>query len=424
LKSKNTSRARALFALVTFAAASAVSVMSCGTSGGDAACATAALEGKCDKPCTTDTNCGAGLYCNAGQCRADCTTTVGCETGQTCNAQGRCAVGSSGEGGGMINPTTTGTGSTPSSGSSSCVDIKAEFTRQTPTVVLLVDRSGSMTQIFDGQQRWDVVEQVLMDPTVGAVKSLQDQVRFGLVFYTGTTGGTCPQLTQVMPPALNAYDKINAVYGPASPGSNTPTGESINAIVPTLLAVTEPGPKLILLATDGDPDSCADPDANDPVATKKLSTDAVTAAFKQNIETVIISVGADVAKQHQQDMANAGKGLPLIPQAQCTSTTCATAFAPANKQALIDAFKTIINGKRTCIFALNGKVNVDKQCEGSVLLNGAPSKCMDPNGWRLNNPSEIEFVGDACKAILANPDTAVSATFPCKGDVFIPDPPK
>lgn len=342
--------------------------------------------------------------------------------GSSCNTRGRCVV-ATGEGGGGINPTTaTGSGTTPTTGAGGCADIKVDFTRQTPTVVLLVDRSGSMTQNFDGQPRWDVVEQVLMDPNVGAVKSLQADVRFGLVFYTGQTGGTCPQLTEVMPPALNAYDKINAVYGPANPGSNTPTGESINKVVTTLVAVTDPGPKLILLATDGDPDSCADPDANDPVATKNLSTDAVTAAFKQNIETVIISVGADVAKQHQQDMANAGKGLPLIPLAQCTPTTCATAFAPANKQALIDAFKTIINGKRTCVFALNGKVTAGKQCDGTVLLNGAPSKCDDPNGWRLNNPSELEFVGDACKAILDNPATTVSATFPC-GAVVI-NPPK
>ena len=46
---------------------------------------------------------------------------------------------------------------------------------------------------------------------------------------------------------------------PLSPGSNTPTGDSLQSIVTTLALMTlEPGPTIILLCTDGEPNTCAD----------------------------------------------------------------------------------------------------------------------------------------------------------------------
>jgi hypothetical protein len=430
LKTINTLRVRTLLAFCTFAVASAVSAASCGGSSGTDACAS--LQGKCGTACTDDASCASGLYCSAGKCTADCTASgTECSGNATCDAHGRCVAGSSSTstssgGGGDIglDPVgSTSTSGTQSTGSSGCPDVSVTFTPETPTVMLLIDQSSSMTAGFpnDGDpSRWDVVYNTLMDPTNGVVKTLQDKVRFGLTLYTWSGQGTCPGLTQVKTPALNAYDAINSVWAPADPVNNTPTGDSINAITPQLVAFSAPGPKLILLATDGDPDDCSNPDSNGTDPPRKLATDAVQAAYKQGIETVVVAVGNEVTKAHQQDMANAGKGLPVPAPTTCTEATCAVTYTPTTQQAMIDAFLGIINGKRSCIFELSGQVEAGKECSGTVLLNGMPVTCNDANGWKLTTPTEIEFVGTACQSILSAASASVSATFPC--GVITPPP--
>jgi hypothetical protein len=41
-----------------------------------------------------------------------------------------------------------------------------------------------------------------------------------------------------------------------------------------------------------------------------------------------------------------------------------------------------------------------------------------PNGWRLNDPSTIELIGQTCTEFLVGVDSSLDAQFPC--DVFIP----
>src|SRR5688572_21933546 len=132
---------------------------------------------------------------------------------------------------------------------------------ETPTIVLLVDQSGSMTEDFGGTDRWQAIYDTLMDPDDGVIAPKQSAVRFGLTLYTshdGSEGGMCPILTEV-PPALDNFDAMDDVFAPAEPDDETPTGESLAAVAATLDAFTEPGPKAIVLATDGEPDSCAEP---------------------------------------------------------------------------------------------------------------------------------------------------------------------
>ncbi len=50
---------------------------------------------------------------------------------------------------------------------------------------------------------------------------------------------------------------------------------------------------------------------------------------------------------------------------------------------------------------------------GSFTVNGEVIACNDPDGWQLNSPTEIEFVGDACDTIMNDPDVVIGAEFPC-----------
>src|SRR5258707_665443 len=67
-----------------------------------------------------------------------------------------------------------------------------------------------------------------------------------------------------------------------------------------------PGAKIIVLATDGEPDTCEEPNPQNggPAAIAAAST-----AFSAGIHTYVLSVGGDV--RSAQQMANAGAGLPV-----------------------------------------------------------------------------------------------------------------
>jgi len=388
----------------------------------DAACAD--YGSQCGLACASDDDCAAGLNCGSNKtCTAACSQQHACASG-TCTFNGRCVGGTNGAGG---NTGSTGAGFTvgegaangPSTGSA-CGDIIVQFTPQTPTVMLLIDQSGSMDADFGGKTRWDALRDSLMDPNTGVVKPLEGKVRFALTLYSGENG-TCPDLTQVVPPALNNYDAINTVYAGQTWKNNTPTGESVSAITPALVAFAEPGPKIIILGTDGDPDTCAEPDSNGTQPPKDVSLAAVKSAFQKGIQTFIIAVGDEVAAAHQQDMANAGVGLAFPAPSPCDQqndpTHCAKSYKPSSQQELVSDFQSIIDGQRTCVFELNGSVIPGKECEGVVTVDGVTIPCNDPNGWKLNSPTEIEFVGDTCAEILADPNAMIAGHFPCSSIV-------
>jgi len=366
--------------------------------------------------------CRAGQYCGAhNACTADC--IIGddrCGPSRTCNSSGKCEDKFSFEGG----LGGSGNGGTGGDNPDACVDMKVVFTPQIPTVVMLIDQSGSMKERFDTGERWNVLRDALIDVNTGIISTLQAKVRFGLALYTSDGGfgsgaqmKTCPMITPVSP-ALNNYAAISAVYKPDDWKGDTPTGESVAAAVKILDAVTEEGPKAIVLATDGEPDTCADPNPRSTQgleAARKLSVTAVQAAFQKQITTFVISVGNEVGETHLRAVANAGQGL-------AADVDQTNRFYRANNQSeLASAFDTIVNGVRSCVLALNGTVDTANASSGSVVLDGKALGFNDPNGWKLNSPTVVELQGDACKTIK-NGDHDLKISFPC--GVIIPIVPK
>ena len=364
------------------------------------------LGDACETECVDSFGCPDGTYCEEfGKCFAECLPGDDrCGDGQQCGDSGKCETGEGGSGGSTGNFNPSGGGDQGGSGGNNgCADVNITFEPQIPTVVLLIDQSGSMTEQFGGGNRWDVLYDTLMDPNNGIVKQLENQVRFGLALYTGDGGGNCPQLSNVTI-ALRNHAAIDAVYGPAGPLGDTPTGDSIDGVLPGLLAVNEPGAKVIVLATDGEPDTCEQPN---PQNGQAEAIAAAQAAFAADVSLYIIAVGADVSESHQQDMANAGLGLPL------DGSQGDAPYYPANDQsALQDAFEEIINGVRSCILTINGSIDPAKADQGTITLDGVELLFNDPNGWQLNTPTEIELLGAACDAIQEG-DHSVVGSFPC-----------
>ena len=367
----------------------------CGSDGGGGQpgpCESASPPPECEVSCSADTECGAGFYCGAdGQCTADCTAGGGeCPAGQGCDDDGRCVPG----------------GGDADAGDD-CPDIAVALDPVIPTVWLLIDQSGSMTQGFGGGSRWEAVVAALVDATNGVVKQLEDRVVFGASLYTsngGNAGGVCPILTE-RTPALNNYAQIDDLMRTNSPAGDTPTSESIDAVVGAfpLPDPEKPAPRLIVLATDGDPDNCVDPDAHD-VGSQMMSEGSVQAAFTAGILTYVLSVGDDVTASHLQKLANAGVGQPL-------DTGSAPYYVANDPAQLVAAFDEIIRGARTCTFVIDCPVSVDDACSATVELNGTPLECgVD---WQLIDETTLELLGDACDTFLNEDSVLLTAEFPC-----------
>jgi hypothetical protein len=290
-----------------------------------------------------------------------------------------------------------------------CVDLAVDFERITPTVVLLIDRSGSMTQNFDnGLDRWETLVQTLTDPQDSLIEKLDTSVRFGMALYSsnggfgnGPTPRQCPVLTGV-DISIGNFSSMSALLTSNVPGGDTPTAESMEAIVAQLQAFDEEGPKSIILATDGDPDTCEDPNANDDEGSKARSVAAVTAAYAAGISTHVISVGDEVTASHLKALAVAGSG----------GDAAAEAFTALDTEGLVDAFTQIIGSVRACDFTLQGTVAAKDAPRGSVLVDGQALVFGDPDGWTMPDEGTVRLQGAACEAIQAD-SSGISMSFPC-----------
>lgn len=302
------------------------------------------------------------------------------------------------------------TGMPPEFTSGDCVDVQVQVDPIIPTLVLLVDQSGSMTEDFGGEERWDAVYETLMDPANGVVASLESSVRFGFTLYTsndGFAGGECPMLTTVEP-ALDNHMAIDDVFAASNPGDETPTGESLAAVAQQLADFQADGPKGIVLATDGEPDTCAEPN---PQNGQQESLDAAAQAFDLGLTTYVISVGDDVGAEHLQELANVGVGKdPNDPMP-------APYYQALDAQQLIDAFEEIIGNFVSCELLIDGEVDLAQACDGTVLLDGVPLEC--GTDYELPDQSTLLLLGSACATLQDGGDHAVDASWPC-GAVDIP----
>jgi len=320
-----------------------------------------------------------------------------------------------------------------------CNDINVGFEKIIPTVLLLVDESGSMSDnkypTGGTQTRWRVLHDALLADG-GLVQKLSADVRFGFIGYTGDgTAATCPILarTNIFPIAMGttALTAVRGVYPEERPNlpyqGDTPTGAALRAATKALTDFTEPGPKYVVLATDGDPDTCARPN---PQCGQEEAITAAQDAYAAGIGTFVIGISDDVASWHLQQMANAGKGLDVAPPDAGFYNTCtrdpavapryaaaapaqnAKFYKPADGAELAQALAAILNSARTCTFTLQGKVTVGKESLGRVRLDGMDLGYQMPDGWRLTDPQTIEILGASCDKIKST-SKLLQVSFPC-----------
>lgn len=288
-----------------------------------------------------------------------------------------------------------------------CAVTRVSTTRAIPTVVVIVDQSGSMTDDFGGSDRWSSLRDALLDDA-GLIRQFEGSVRFGLSLYTGLDEGDvieCPHITSIAPAMLN-FDAIRDVYSRESPLQETPTGDAIDAILDDLLSIPDPDPDptIFLVATDGEPDTCEVPN---PQNGQSEALSAVRRAHEAGIRTYMISVGRDISEAHMQDMANAGLG-------RSTGDADAPYWIAGDDEGLRTALRTIIAGEVSCTLELSGRIDTEMACDGSIVeMTGreAPLEC--GTDWRAIDQTHIEILGDACAEFLESRGATIDARFPC-----------
>jgi hypothetical protein len=390
--------------------------------------------------CARNRDCEDSLSCGPeGVCVAACGEAAGTPCGS--------AGGPPDDGPSLGLGGATGAGGDGAVGGDACIDVDVGFTPQVPTVLLLIDRSGSMDagdKFGDAVQaavaagtytlgdcpnnnnwRWNVVRDVLMNPTKGIVKPLEEQVRFGMSLYSSRNGQVkasapdevdpdkmCPELIEV-PIALRNHEAMLNEFKCSDILDDTPTGESLVAAAATLKAFQEPGPKVIVLATDGEPDNCECPDFNTSWVPDKCDGAGLPAQIKADVVATAKGIHDDDITVHVINVStpsNAGLQLHLAEVADAGGGKVYDGFSPG---ALSTAFDDIINGVRSCKIDLDGKIAKGRDSTGVVTLDGEKLVLDDADGWQVNTPSQLELLGAACETIKSG-DHELSIKFPCE----------
>lgn len=361
-------------------------------------------------------------------------------------------------------------GSTGDGTGGACQAGGVDFVPKIPTVMLVVDRSGTM--FINQGNPWGT----LRDGVLPVVKDLDAQVRFGFIAITGEAG-MCPLLDEVAPADAN-YGNIQTKYMSlvAPTKGESPGMLGMQRAYDTLSKDVTPGDKYILFVTDGEQDYCGDGNALCPTDSMVYWLQKLKAL---NVTTMVFGLpnGGDATAQASytavlQAFANAGAGQPVAPAVgtgqtqldifnQCFYGGDANALGwkaeyataehpvddpattqvnesqvplgayaavggtakvfkpdPSDQTALAEEFRKVLAGVKSCTFDLGGDIKVVQSLltEAHVFIEGTevPLDTTMANGWYMPTPTQIELVGAACETWRTPQSNKIEWDFPCK----------
>ena len=280
----------------------------------------------------------------------------------------------------------------------SCPAVHFQATQVIPSIQLLIDRSGSMDTNLPNTNtsRYDAMHDALVGAN-GVVSSLENKVYFGASLFSADN--PCPKLYS-QGRAMGNASTIKTLIESQNPNGNTPTAPSIDAVVADFAANPPPAgsPPVIVLATDGLPNSC---NGNDDTTAQTVV--AAQAAYTAGIRLFVLGI-AGVNDSFLQQVANAGAGV----QMNQPNAPYYTANSPAQLQ---QAFQQIIGGVVSCDLMISGNIDPNQAAGGTVTLNG--QTLMYGTDWTLVGGNTIELLGAACDTLKNSSSPAVDASFPC-----------
>jgi hypothetical protein len=316
------------------------------------------------------------------------------------------------------NPGPVGAGAGAAAGAGSrafmepeCGEIHFDLERQPAELLLVLDRSGSMQDAPDGATdsttKWDLVV-----PAVNQVITETDTtISWGMKLFPEGTGEECDATgvtsnIDVPMAALNAAKVTGAVTMTTPDGNGTPTGAAIDQGLAYLQSLSDPNPKYILLATDGEP-SCPTPTES----ARPFAVQSVAKAAAAGVHTFVVGVSTTKASATTalNDMAVAG-----MKARDSDPNPLATRFYLANtKDELVDALKVITGEISGCTFNWDETPPVPDNI--AVKVNGVKAPHDANDGWEYvgTDYKGVEVHGSWCEQIKTTAANMVEIVFGC-----------
>src|SRR6478609_9622034 len=282
----------------------------------------------------------------------------------------------------------------------SCEAVTVAFDELRPALTLLVDQSLSMRSRYPDDQspatRWSLVGDALFDPSFGVVKQFEASVRFGIAFFTSRPG-VCPILNEVPARVLN-YSALNMLYRGLAPDGDTPTGDALQQVVTELQQLPSRGPRYVLLVTDGNPDTCAQPN---PDEGQPQAVAAAQRAYAAGIDLYVLGISNGIAGENLQQIANAGLGRPIDLVYGVDMGAAQPFQASDDVLGLTIQLADLLNRIPLCEVRLQRDVSVGELSTAKVVLDGQPLSNSFSDGYVLRDARHLAIVGKACEAIKA-----------------------
>ena len=346
-------------------------------------------------------------------------------------AEGRNREGAAGGGGAAVaewRPSSSSAGTLTSTGGGGNVTgsldancgIKTQSAKMIPPDIMLVmDRSLSMTNDVNDKpcaggtgtngncganSKWQLTVPALSQ----VITNTDATVNWGM-FYLGDEPAMCGVATAPVVPiaAMNATAVTTSLTGNLFNGqAGTPTRRVIQGAVSYLTGLTDPNPKFILLATDGQP-NCATAttlNTDDSAGTQQ----AVADALAMGIPTFVVGIGNTGAVATMNRMAIAG-GRP--------KTGGTTSYYQVDDAAALEQPRSAPSSdRRRAARSISARAPDGTTAKGlGVFGDGAPIT-MDPaNGWSFKDAHMTSIIlnGPICDQVLSGTIHDVTVAFVC-----------
>jgi hypothetical protein len=266
---------------------------------------------------------------------------------------------------------------------------KFQLERVPPSLMLVLDRSSSMSRMPVG----GAAGATLWSETLGAmdevVMATQAQVRWGLKLFPLPGGCTVADGAEA-PVAPNNYDMVvgrsRMIGFNQTGGGGTPTSDAMNKAVAYMRTLTDNTPKYIALATDGEPNCVNGVSAS---GGRAAAVQAVQSAAAAGFKTYVIGIAiGSEGTATLNEMAAAG-GVPRTdPMFQ---------FYPvANRADLTRSLNEIAGQITSCVFPLSKPPPAPDSVKVTVDGERVPESGTD--GWSYTSPQNmaIQLNGSWC----------------------------
>lgn len=313
--------------------------------------------------------------------------------------------------------------SAPATGDANCGSTQSKLVKKPADILLVLDRSSSMGEAMDSSrncatgsttcsQRWATI----ISSLAKVLTSSSGDINWGLKFFSSPTGGgaagpgagggncTVSAGADVAVGPGNA-DTIQTQINAIANGGYTPTRAAIDAAVAYLKTVSDGNNKVILLATDGEPNCPAGQGSSSTTSDLTATTTAVTNAAAAGFKVYVIGVGTETGN------------LTSLAQAGGTDKFYSALTPDDLSTALSSIVGTVAAG---CTYTLPS-TPVTPNAVG-VYVDKTLIPQSDSDGWSYapGTTTTIDIHGSICDDLTAGKKTLVEIFLPCQESEPIP----